>query len=114
MSVGVGKPLMRRARADADVDGAIDHYLAESADVALGFVDALEMAYRAIRRTPSIGAPRYAHALNLPGLRFWPCKRYPYLVFYVEYADRIEVWRVLHASRDLPLWLVADDPQAPR
>lgn len=114
MSVGTGRPLMRRARADADVDEAIDHYLAGSADVALGFVDALEVAYRAIRRTPSIGPPRNAHALNLPGLRFWPCRRYSYLIFYVEYADRIEAWRVLHASRDLPRWLVDDDPQGPR
>ena len=24
---------------------------------------------------------RYAHELNLPGLRFWPLARYPHLVF---------------------------------
>ena len=98
----VGKPLLRRAQADVDVEEAIDHYLTESTAAALGFVDALETAYRAISRSPSIGAPRYAHELDLPGLRFWTCKRYPYLVFYVEYADHLEVWCVLHASRDLP------------
>jgi toxin ParE1/3/4 len=43
--------------------------------------------------------------LNLPGLRFWACTRNPQLVFYVERADDIEVWRVLHASRDIPHWL---------
>jgi len=43
--------------------------------------------------------------LNLPGLRFWRCKRFPYLVFYVETDDQINIWRVLHGSRDIPAWL---------
>jgi toxin ParE1/3/4 len=99
------KPLVRRARADADVIDAIDHYLNESSAAATGFVAALEQAYRHIQRWPATGSPRYAHALDLPGLRFWRCTRYPYLVFYVEKDERIEVWRVLHASRDIPQWL---------
>jgi toxin ParE1/3/4 len=32
-------------------------------------------------------------------------KRYPYLVFYVVQDDHIDVWRVLHAHRDIPAWL---------
>ena len=99
------RPLVRRARADADVREAIDHYLAESTSVALGFVDALEAAYEHIRRSPATGSPRYGHELNLQGLRSWPCRRHPYLVFYVSYEDRIEVWRVLHMSCDIPRWL---------
>ena len=78
---------------------------AKSTTVALRFIDALEAAYEHIRRAPATGSPYYAHELNLPGLRVWRCKRYPYLVFYVEHADRIEVWRVLHARRDIPQWL---------
>ncbi|HEY9067576.1 MAG TPA: type II toxin-antitoxin system RelE/ParE family toxin [Burkholderiaceae bacterium] len=105
MTRDVPKPLVRRARADTDVEAAIDHYLTESAEIALGFVDALEAAYAHIRRAPATGSPRYAHELNLPGLRFWPCRRYPYLVFYLERRERIEIWRVLHASRDIPQWL---------
>lgn len=31
--------------------------------------------------------------------------RYPYLLFYFEQAQHIEVWRVLHGNRDLPAWL---------
>ena len=99
------KPLYRLARADADVLGAIDHYLADAPEAAVGFVDALEAAYQHIQRAPATGSPRYAHELNLPGLRFWMCSRYPYLVFYRERADRIDVWRVLHAKRDIPAWL---------
>ena len=45
MSRRTPRPLVRRARADADVNEAIEHYLAESPAAALGFIDALEAAY---------------------------------------------------------------------
>lgn len=99
------KPLVRRALADADVLEAIDHYLAVSSAAAGAFIRSLEAAYRHIRRHPGTGSPRYAHALSIPGLRFWPCGRYPYLVFYLEQPQHIEVWRVLHGGRDIPRWL---------
>ena len=41
----------------------------------------------------------------MPGLRMWSLKRYPYLVFYVEQDDHIDVWRVLNSHRDIPVWL---------
>jgi toxin ParE1/3/4 len=28
---------------------------------------------------------------HLPGFRSWPLARYPYLVFYVEHPDHVEV-----------------------
>ena len=70
----------------------------------MGFVDALEKAYGQIGRNPGTGSPRYAHELNLPGLRAWPLTRYPHLVFYVEHPDHIDVWRVLHGKQDIPTW----------
>lgn len=94
-----------------DVEDAIAFYLGEGSEkAALGFVDALEDAYAHIGRHPATGSPRYAPDLNLPGLRFWPMKRYPYLVFYVEHADHVDVWRVLHGQRDIPAWM--QDPDA--
>lgn len=104
------KPLVQRERADQDIQEAIEYYLEQEPEAALGFIDALEQAYRHIQRQPSAGSPRYAHELNLPGLRFGICKRYPYLVFYMEAEDRIEVWRVLHGSRDIPSWLQGSEP----
>jgi toxin ParE1/3/4 len=69
----------------------------------LGFIDALEQAYSHISRHPTTGE------LNLPGLRFWPLKRYPHLVFYLERSDHIDVWRVLHGKRDIPAWMQEPD-----
>ena len=69
------------------------------------FVDALERAYHHISRHPGTGSLRYAHELNLPGLRFWPPTRYPYLVFYIERDTHVDVWRVIHTQRDIPAWM---------
>ena len=75
-------PLVRRAQADLDVIDAVDHCLAESLSAAEGFVAAPEKAYGHIRRAPATGSPRWAHELNIPGLRSWPCSPYPQRVFY--------------------------------
>jgi toxin ParE1/3/4 len=48
---------------------------------------------------------RYAHELNLPGLRSWSLTHHPHLVFYVARSDDIDVWRVLHVQRDIPTWM---------
>lgn len=98
--------MIPRELAARDVNQAIDHYLGEGAEAAaLGFVDALEAAYAHIGCHPATGSPRYGHELDLAGLRSWPLTRYPYLVFYLERSDCIDVWRVLHAQRDIPAWL---------
>ena len=97
------KPVVPREQAHRDVENAVEYYLAEDADAAaLGFIDALEKAFSHIARHPTTGSPRCAHELNLPGLRSWSLTRYPYLVFYVEHPDHIDVWRVLHGQRDIP------------
>ena len=102
------KPVIARELADRDVDEAIAHYLGEGAEkAALKFIDAIEKAYGHIGSHPSSGSPRYAHALNLPGLKFWSVTRFPFLVFYFEHDDCIDVWRVLHGQRDLPAWMNA-------
>ncbi|MEO8501192.1 MAG: type II toxin-antitoxin system RelE/ParE family toxin [Vicinamibacteria bacterium] len=97
------KPIVPRELANRDVEGAIGYYLREaSAEVAIAFIAALEKAYAEIARAPGAGSPRYAHELNLGGLRSWPLKRYPQLIFYVERTDYVDVWRVLHGERDIP------------
>jgi toxin ParE1/3/4 len=97
------KPVIPRALAQQDVDEALGYYLSEdAAQAALGFIGALEQACIHIGLRPATGSPRHAHGLDLPGLRGWPLKRYPYIVFYLERDDHIDVWRVLHSERDIP------------
>lgn len=105
--------LVPRELALRDVDEAVAWYVAEAdPDTALRFIDALERAYTHISDHPAAGSPRMAHELNLAGLRFWPLAGFPFLVFYVEQSSHVDVWRVLHAHRDVAVWLQESDEHA--
>ena len=96
------KQVALRAAARADVEAAIDHYLSVGGDVvAAGFIDTLAAAYSHIASHPGTGSPRYAVKLNIGGLRFWPLGRYPYLVFYFEMPNHIDVVRVVHGAMEI-------------
>lgn len=100
------KPVIPRARARDDVEAALDHYLNEAgADTAIAFIDALEEAYGRIGIFPAAGSPRWAHDLNLPGLRSIRLTGFPWLIFYIEKSDHVDVWRILHGHRDIPAWM---------
>lgn len=97
------KPVIPRAVAARDIEQVISYHVdEEGVDLALRFVDALEAAFGHISANPAAGSQRYAAELDLPDLRFWPLKRFPYLIFYIEREDHIDVWRVLHGKRDIP------------
>jgi toxin ParE1/3/4 len=59
------------------------------------------MAFRDIAARPGSGSPRYSEELRLPHLRTRRVGRFPYVIFYVESADFIEVTRILHERRDI-------------
>jgi toxin ParE1/3/4 len=100
------KPVVPREHAHRDIEEAVDHYAREAGEaIALGFIGRIEEVFHAIARNPAAGSPRFAYELDLPGLRAWRVKRYPYLVFYLERDDHIDVWRVLHAQQDIPAWM---------
>ena len=63
------KPVFLRERAHLDIEDAAAYYLGESDMATLGLINALEKACTHIGRHPDTGSPRYAHELNLPGLR---------------------------------------------
>lgn len=105
------RPVVPRELATRDVEEAITHLAEESVQAALGFIDALEQTYSHIGSHPAAGSPRYSSELDLPGLRFWVVRGYPYLVFYMERGDHVDVWRVLHSERDIPAWM--REPEEP-
>lgn len=101
-----GKRVIPRELAHRDVTEAISYYLDKGTqETALAFIDALERAYARISRYPSIGSLRYAHELNIPGLRYRLLARFPHLIFYLDRPDHIDVWRVLHGQRHIPSWM---------
>lgn len=100
------KPVRARETAHRDAEAAVDYYSREAGlAVALDFIDALQAAYGFISDRPSAGSPRYSFELAIPGLRSRRLKGFPYLVFYVERDDSVDVWRLLHARSDIPVWM---------
>ncbi len=99
-------PVVPRARALEDIEQAVDHYVQEAGlDTAYAFIDALEHAYAYIGTHAQAGSTRWAHELNLPGLRSVRLKPFPWVVFYMPYPTHVDVWRVLHAKRDMAAWI---------
>ena len=97
------RPVRLRERAAADIDQAVDFYLAEAdTDLAVRFVDAVERVVGQIGRSPQSGSMRFSYELEIPGLRVRPLARFPHLVFYVVGDEVVDVWRILRTRRDIP------------
>jgi toxin ParE1/3/4 len=96
------KPLIRLESARQDERDAVAYAREAGLDVALRFAEALRNAYRSIGEQPGIGSPRYGNLLGFERLRSRKAGRFPYLVFYIENEEHIDVWRVLHEQRDIP------------
>lgn len=100
------RSVVLRAAARRDVEHAVDHCLAGAGrKTALRFIDRVEEAFLHLGMSVESGSARYGHELNLPGLRTWPVRSFPYLAFYMTTRDRVDVWRVLHRERDIPAWM---------
>jgi toxin ParE1/3/4 len=113
--MGDSSRVVLRELARQDVETAVDWYREEAGEqTALRFVTALEVALGHIARYPNSGSARYSMELGMPGLRCWQLERFPYLAFYVQRDDHIDVWRVLHGHRDIPGWMRDPDEPAPQ
>lgn len=101
------KRAIQRALAQQDIVKAFDHYLnVAGAALAVDFVQEIDACLQRIEHFPEAGSPRYAELLDVAGLRFSVLERFPYLVFYFERTDCVDIVRVLHQQQDIPGVLV--------
>jgi toxin ParE1/3/4 len=105
--------LVLREAAECDIEGGFDHYLAAAgSEVATAFVLAVDAALAHIAEFPGTGSPRYGELLDTPGLRFWLVSKFPYVLFYVERENHLDIIRVLHQHSDIPGQLQFDAPDS--
>jgi toxin ParE1/3/4 len=97
------KALAIRPRALVDLEEIVGFYEGEQVGLGDRFADTVEAALLKIRETPGTGSNRYVDLV--PGLNMCVLRTFPYLIFYFEHADRVEVIRVIHSKRDLPVQL---------
>ncbi len=94
--------LLVHDKARQDIRLISDHIAKNNLAAALRFVDAAELTIEFLRSFPGAG-PRIEPAVQaIPELRFWPIKRFrSYLVLYRPLSDGMEIFRVVHAARDM-------------
>ncbi len=101
-----------RAVASADIEAAVDYYLDTAGpDIAVGFVNDFEAAVTHLTQFPFSGSLRFGYELEIPDLRSWSLGNFPYLIFYLPDEDHLDIWRVLHAQRDIPAHLDLPVPE---
>lgn len=99
-------PVRLRPAARGEVEEAAYWYLEQGGGpLASRFVENFHAVLEHISLHPASGSVHYGDLTGHAGLRFWPLKGFPYLVFYRDAGDHLDVWRVLHAERDIPAWL---------
>jgi len=101
----IAKPVVLRERAHDDLSEAVDDLIARGGrEEGARFIGSLELACNGIARHPTAGSERFASQVGLPGLQHWEIPGAGYLIFYREYPDYIDVWRVLPADA-IPSWM---------
>jgi toxin ParE1/3/4 len=96
------KRLTVQRRAMRDLGEARAYYLLEAPHMVSEFAITLDNELLHLRRNPETGSPRYGLQLGIPGLRSWPLKKFPYIIFYMVDVQRIVVLRVLHQATNIP------------
>ncbi len=68
--------------------------------IARKFLESAYDSFEFLARNPGIGRPR--PDLDFQGLRSWHVFGFRrFLIFYRELPEHIQIWRVLHGTRDL-------------
>ena len=95
------KPIVFAPDARAEFEAAVEWYEAKAAGLGERFVSYVDEVLQLVEETPG-GFPTW----NVdPRFRRAVVQRFPYLVFYRDLADRIEVVAVAHGAREPGYWL---------
>ena len=98
--------VVRRRRATQDIDENAAYIAARNPQAAYQFLEMVEETFDLLARHPRIGSRRLDHVIA--GLRAVPVRTLPsYIVLYFVSDGRVQIVRVVHASRDLEALLKA-------
>jgi toxin ParE1/3/4 len=101
--------LVVRPKAQGDIDDHAEYVARDSLDAAMRFLAATEQTFDLLRTMPEIGIAWESSDPRLQDVRRHSVKDFRnYLVFYRASPAGIEVLRVLHGARDIPIALAGD------
>lgn len=94
--------LIQESLAAWDIKEHVEYLASRELDVALRFVDGVELAYQRISENPETGFIYGFESIRLRDVRVLIVPEFPnHLVFFRKESDEVRVLRVLHASRDI-------------
>ena len=91
-------PVILRAEAQADIQAARDDLEQVRAGLGVQFARRLRQVLEQIESMPEL------YGVIWQDVRAARLKQFRYLVYYVVFADRVEVLAVMHGSRDASAW----------
>lgn len=92
--------VVRRRRATQDIDDHAAYIAGRNPRAAYRFLDMVEETFDLLARHPRIGSRRLDYMVA--GLRAFPVRDFQsYVVLYFVSGGRVQIVRVVHASRDL-------------
>ena len=94
--------IYKRPQAVRDIEECFVYIAEENLDIGVYFLAAVEESIERLADLPQLGTKRDFQNKRFENIRMWQVKKYEkYLIFYEISENRIEIIRVLHASRDL-------------
>ena len=91
-------PIVLRPAAAADIESAMLWYEGQSPGLGADFLTAVDAALHRIRRHPAIFAKIHRDARRVL------IHKYPYMIVYRVYPDRVLVLACMHGKRDPERW----------
>jgi toxin ParE1/3/4 len=89
-------------QADRDINNHFEHIAKDSLEAAVRFYEAAFRALDVLRRHPHIGPTRQFQHPQLNDIRIWLVKDFRNILSSTApLNERVEILRVLHASRDI-------------
>jgi toxin ParE1/3/4 len=92
------KPAAFHPAAQVEVEEAAAHYEAQRVGLGQEFRSEFEAALRRIVQNPQM------YAVELGEFRACTLRRFPYIIFYIDFEDRIWLGAVAHQSRRPGYW----------
>jgi toxin ParE1/3/4 len=106
----VNGQVIRRPRAQRDLDEIASYLQQDSPNVAIRFLERAEETFALLASMPRMGRRYLSEHARLQDLRVWSVSGFDsYRIFYRPIDGGIEVVRVLHGARDIASVLEAEE-----
>ena len=93
------KTVIIHSEATRELDNAIKYYEQQKIGLGLDLLSEIEQALEKIKINPNLGTPH-----TIEGICRYVIRRFPYIIFYVEFEAFIWVVAIAHGKRKPDYW----------